>query len=174
MKKRMILGICGILVVLSGCSVEPTWETVDDGAVQVSTVVADPYVILFGLPSDAARDELWETPLNQRYAQTDGDYEIVSTVIAKVGLDEAVFEVSGVEREKLNVLETTRFGLPEYQFAWSEDTDEGNMVFRASLVEDEDYFYGLIFSVKEEEKVRYNDCAEAVFASFGLHGDEGF
>ena len=73
---------------------------------------------------------------------------------------------------ELEVLETRRFGLPEYRFAWASASDEGNYVSQASLVEDGSYYYALIFSVREEMGSAYEGCAEAVFSSFGLYGDE--
>ena len=92
--------------------------------------------------------------------------------ITAPNLDEALRAVSGFGADELEVLETRRFGLPEYRFAWASASDEGNYVSQASLVEDGSYYYALIFSVREEMGSAYEGCAEAVFSSFGIYGDE--
>ena len=70
------------------------------------------------------------------------------------------------------MLETERFGLPEYRFAWASESDEGTFVSQAALVEDGSYYYALVFSVREGLGGQYADCAEAVFSSFGVYGNE--
>ena len=89
-------------------------------------------------------------------------------------MDDAIRQVSGFGETDLSVLETTRFGLPEYRFAWASSSDEGEYVSQASLVKDGDYYYALVFSVRQGLGGKYDDCAEAVFSSFGLYGDESF
>ena len=131
------------------------------------------YIITFGLPADTEASPLSED-YRSLYVHEDGDYEILSDVISAYSLDDALQQVSGFGKDELEVIETSRFGLPEYQFAWVSNSDEGTFLSRASLVEDSDYYYALVFSVREGVGTAYEDCAEAVFASFGLHGDEMF
>ena len=173
LKKNMfLLGIC-LALLLCGCQAEMQWETVDDDIVMVSAPAEDPYIITFGLPADTEASPLSED-YRSLYVHEDGDYEILSDVISAYSLDDALQQVSGFGKDELEVIETSRFGLPEYQFAWVSNSDEGTFLSRASLVEDSDYYYALVFSVREGVGTAYEDCAEAVFASFGLHGDEMF
>lgn len=172
MKKFTLIGLC-LLFLLCGCQAEVQWETVDDEIVPVSAVLEKPYIITFGVPEDTSKETLSDQN-RSIYVQENGDFEIISDVIAAASLDEAVRLVSGFGTEEIELLRTERFGLPEYQFAWSSTSDEGGYVSRASLVEDSDYYYALIFSVREGLGTAYDDCATAVFSSFGLHGDEEF
>ncbi len=168
---RKIL-LCSLLLcgLLCGCRAEPDWETVDDDAVlQVSAMVEPPY----GVPDDASMEPL-SAKNRSLYVGENGDYEIFSDALSAASLDDAIRQVSGFGETDLSVLETTRFGLPEYRFAWASSSDEGEYVSQASLVKDGDYYYALVFSVRQGLGGKYDDCAEAVFSSFGLYGDESF
>lgn len=172
---RKIL-LCSLLAIalLSGCRAEPDWETVDDGDVlQVSASVEPPYIITYSIPDDASME-----PLSARncslYVSENGDYEIFSDALSAASLDDAIRQISGFGETELSVLETTRFGLPEYRFAWASSSDEGEYVSQASLLKDGSYYYALVFSVRQGLSGKYDDCAEAVFSSFGIYGDESF
>lgn len=174
MKKIGILVVALLLCILFGCKAEPQWETVDDDMTVAVSAADIPFVITFGIPSDAVEQAFLDDADRSLYVQETGDYEIISDVITAVSLDDAMRAVSGFDQGEVSVLETSRFGLPEYQFAWYSTSEEGSYVSRASLVRDGGYYYALVFSIKEGLGTAYNDCADAVFASFGLHGDEQF
>lgn len=171
--RKVLLPVLLLGVLLCGCRVEPDWETVDDNIVQVAAAEEPPYIITYGIPDDATMD-----PLSARnrslYVSENGDYEILSDVITAASLDDALRQVSGFGEAELSVLETSRFGLPEYRFGWASSSDEGEFVSQASLVEDGNYYYALVFSVRQGLGKKYDDCAREVFASFGLYGDEAF
>lgn len=174
LKKWCIVLCAGLLALLCACRAEPQWETVDDEVVlEVSAMEPRPLWISFGVPQDAVQQTLSDAE-SRLYVQKTGDYEIQSNVIAASSLDHALRQVSGFGEGELAVLETTRFGLPEYQFGWYSTSDEGNFVSRASMVQDGGYYYALVFSVREGLGTTYDDCADAVFASFGLNADEQF
>jgi len=158
---------------LCACRAEPDWETVDDPAVPVMAPASAPYIITYGVPNDATEEPLSEKN-RSLYVGQNGDYEILSEVITAATLDDALRQVSGFGEDELEIVETTRFGLPDYRFAWSSVSDEGEYVSEASLVEDGDYYYALVFSVRQGLGGQYDECAASVFASFGLYGDEGF
>jgi len=172
--KKVVAVLTILTLFLSGCRAEPQWETVSDEVPAQPVTAQEPCVIQFGVPSDAEKQFQTESRDRSVYVQENGDYEIVSDVITAGSLDDAVRQVSGFSPDDLELVQTTRFGLPEVQFAWSSESDEGGYVSRASLVEDGDYYYALIFSVREGLGDKYRDCAQAVFSSFGLYGDEQF
>ena len=172
MKLSVMLAAAALAAVCCGCAADTvTWETVDDEIVAASGPAEEPYVITFGVPEGVSLD-----PISQGnrslYVQKDGDYEILSDVVTAPNADRAIEQVSGFSAEDLDVLETTRFGLPAYRFAWVSASDEGTYVSQAAVVEDGSYYYALVFSAREEVGDAYADCAEAVFASFGIYGNE--
>lgn len=172
--RKILLFSLFLIALLCGCQAEPDWETVDDDAVlQVSASLDTPYIITYGVPDDASMEPL-SSKNRSLYIGENGDYEIFSDVLSAASLGDAIWQVSGFGESDLCVLETTRFGLPEYRFAWASSSDEGEFVSQASLVKDGSYYYALVFSVRQGLGGKYDDCAEAVFSSFGLYGDENF
>ncbi len=175
MKLRILAAALGVAALCSGCAGVPaagSWETVDDtAAVAASGPVEEPYVITFGIPEDVVLEPVTDGG-RSLYVQKDGDYEIVSDVFTAASRDEAIRRLTGFGADELEILETERFGLPEYRFAWASTTDEGAYVSQAALVEDTDYYYALVFSVREGLGSQYDDCAEEVFSTFGVYGNE--
>lgn len=172
MKLRTSLLVLSAALLLAGCSAAPAaWETVDDEIVEASGPLEEPYIITFGVPTDVDDPPVTDGS-RCLYVQKDGDYEILSDVFTARNCGEAIRQLSGFEAAELDVLETERFGLPEYRFAWASESDEGTFVSQAALVEDGSYYYALVFSVREGLGGQYADCAEAVFSSFGVYGNE--
>ena len=149
-----------LLLFLTGCGVQAeTWETVEDNIVPV---VAD-YDVTVGLPEDALTDR---TENCCRY-ETENLLVETSTFQAS-SLDDAVRYLSGFEAEKLTILQTARFDLPEYQFAWYCQTSEGGRLCRADLVMDGTTCYGVVCSFPEEAGEAAWAEARQVFSAFGL------
>ncbi len=172
MKISVILAAAVLAAACCGCASDAvTWETVDDEIVEASGPAEEPYIITFGVPSDVDANPLTDGS-RSLYVQEDGDYEILSDVVTAPNHDAAIEQVSGFPADELDVLETTRFGLPEYRFAWVSESDEGSYVSQAAVVEDGNYYYTLVFSAREEVGNAYDSCAEEVFASFGIYGNE--
>lgn len=173
MKKLMVGFVIMLALLCTGCRAEVEWETVSDDAALASAPLEEPYIITFGVPDDATMDPLSERNCSL-YTHESGDYEILSDVISAYTLDAALRELTGYGEGEIDYIETTRFGLPSYQFAWAASSDEGMYVSRATMVQDGGYYYALVFSVREGLGTAYDDCAEAVFSSFGIYGDESF
>ena len=165
----LLLGSVVLLLALAGCQAQVQWETVDDEAVSVSAPASEPYVITFGVPEGTSKQEISNSH-QTLYVQKDGDFEILSDVLVASSLDDAVRQVSGFGADELTLVETDQSGMTKYQFAWASSGDEGGYVSRAAMVEDLGYYYVLVFSTREEVGNAYDDCAEAVFSSFGLQG----
>ena len=81
-------------------------------------------------------------------------------------------QLTGLDADRFDLIRTTRFSLPEYQFAWSEETDGGDRLYRAAMLCDEHYCYALCFSAPAGSGTSYDSIQESVFASFGLYYDE--
>jgi len=166
--------VCLVLLflVLSGCTA-PVWETVEDEmpAVAVSSWLEDAYTVQFGIPETVNLQE--EREGWQVYGTEDGSLEIETRIFLTSGLESAVRTVSGFEAEELTILQTSRFGLPEYQFAWVAQTEQGSRLYRADLVLDETDCYAVICSRPESAGNDHDTEIRQVFSSFGLFTDEG-
>lgn len=161
-------------VLLCACvSNAPVWETVDD---ELPLLVSGrgPSSIVFAAPDGAVRQTFADTGTPQVYAAPDGSYEITACVLAETDADAVIEQLTGFDAGRVDKVATTRFSLPAYDFAWSAAGDEGDRVYRAEVLFDEDYCYALCFSVPAGSGTKYDSIQDAVFASFGLNYDENF
>lgn len=158
------------LALLAGCS-GPVWETVDDQLPQGDVAVwqEEAYAVRAALPEGAVLLE--ETDGRACYRVEETGLEIEELVFLAWNQDAAVRYVSGREPDTLTVLETTRFGLPQSQFAWY-DVDAGR-VCRADVILDGTTAYALVCSLPALQGADLAQTAQPVFGSFGLYTDEG-
>lgn len=161
-----------LAVLLCACvSNVPVWETVDD---EPTAAVSGrhPSSIVFSVPEGSIRQTFSQSGAPQLYTAPDGSYEIVAAVFDTADPMAAISALTGFDASTLQPITTTRFGLPEYQFAWSAACDEGERVYRAAMLSDERYCYALSFSVPAGSGTQYDSTCEQVFATFGLYYDE--
>ena len=162
--KRYLILACVLMVLLGGCSrPEPVWETVDDEVVQPVSAEA-PMEIVFDVPEEA--ELLGEADCWRAYAHPDGDYAIAARTIAAGDLDEAVYAVSGYSANELRAVLRDQAG--RCSFGWYAPEEDGGRLYRAEILSDHDYYYALVFDVREDAGTAYHSTEQQVFASFGL------
>lgn len=160
-----IVALLSILFLLTGCSIQTaSWETVEDHSVSAEQAL---YGIAIGLPEAALTDEIEGC---RRYETQSLQVE-VSTFFAS-DFEDAIHRLSGFAADKLTVLQTSRFGLPEYQFAWYCQTEEGGKLCRADMVMDGMTCYAVVCSASETGGEAAREEAGQVFSSFGLMSAE--
>lgn len=164
----LTLGVC----ILTGCAAQRTWETVNDTLPVHTLQQKKACAVSFEVPQDAVAAASSAGGAVRLYEHADGDYEIAAQTIIGSSLDSVVQQLSGFEAEQLQILKTTRFGLPAYQFAWYTSGDEGGKLCRAGLIVDDPYCYAVTFCVRESCGAVYDDVADRVFASISLNTDE--
>ena len=164
--------LIGLVILLSGCGSRAVWETVEDPlpTTEVSSWLEEAYTIQIGVPE--RMDLLAEQEGCSLYSNADGSFEVETRVFLTAGLADAVQKLSGYKLEELNLLETTRFDLPEYQFSWVSQTERGLMISRADLVLEEQCCYAVICSSLESVGNDYDGQVREVLATFGLSRDE--
>ena len=124
------------------------------------------------MPDGWASDVFSPGGLSRQYTAPDGSYEISATVFETSDPESAIRQLTGLDASRFDLIRTTRFSLPEYQFAWSAETDDGDRLYRAAMLCDEHYCYALCFSAPAGSGTSYDSMQESVFASFGLYYDE--
>lgn len=161
-----------LTVLLCACvSNVPVWETVDDA--QVCRGRKPPAVNdCLCCAGWRAEQTFSASGAAQSCSAQDGSYEITATVLTEDDPESAIRALTGFDADRLQIVRTTRFSLPEYQFAWSAETGEGERLYRAAMLCDERYCYALCFSVPAGSGTSYDSIQESVFASFGLYYDE--
>ena len=161
LKKVVYLLLLSLL--LSGCGVKETYETVAD--VPVVPVMASPGEISVRLPEDALAPVL-DTVGEQVYL-CDG-YEIIVEILESGDLTETIRALSGHDREDLTVMETFLDGVGRYEFVWACAGEEEDRIGRAVVLDDGDYHYCLSLvrdaSTTEGSQIVWDD----IFSSFTL------
>ena len=161
-----------LTVLLCACvSNVPIWETVDDAMV-CQQPLRRPSTIIFAVPDGATSEAFSPDDPSRVYTAPDGSYEITATVYETSDPKSAIRQLTGFDEDRLDIIRTTRFSLPEYQFAWSAETDGGDRLYRAAMICDEHYCYALCFSAPALCGTSYDSIQQSVFASFGLYYDE--
>lgn len=161
-----------LALILTGCS-GAAWETVDD-VLPVETVPVwqkEAYEILLGIPEGVSL--LAENETGAFFATDHGELEIETATFLASGVEQAIRHVSGFSNDQLTILKTQRFGLPEYQFAWVAQTEQGARLYRADLVMDGTCCYAVVCSNLETGGDQAAFQARQVFSTFGLYQDEG-
>lgn len=153
------------LFLLTGCAAQPVWETVEDGC--ETTVHCTDYDLLLPLPKQA---EVIGSRNGDTLYQM-GSMEVLATTFYAADYQAAVKHLSGYEAEKLNILQTSRFDMPEYQFVWCSQSEEGCMVYRADLIMDDMTCYAVVCGAPETDDT-FQDGVRQVFSSFGLSAPE--
>lgn len=155
------LALISLVLVLSGCSMQSAaWETVTDSLSQQQPIVYD---ITVGISESALTDQ---TDQCKHYEVQ--EIQVDTHTFQACNLNSAVRNLSGFEAEKLTILQTSRFDLPEYQFAWYSQTEEGGRLYRADLVMDGMTCYAVVCSFPEEAGESAWTEARQVFSAFGL------
>ncbi len=161
MKKCCLLMM--LVLFLSGCAAEETFETIADEAVQ--SVMAQPREISVHLPADAAMPTL-ESDIQQLYICQ--GYEIMIETLPGGDLNATVQTISGYDKENLTIVETQQQELTRYEFVWASAGETGDRLGRAVILEDGDYHYCMSVlrdaEFTETSQIVWSD----VFSSFTL------
>lgn len=159
MRKCVLLLL--MILLLTGCGVEETFETISDDLVQ--PVIAQPRSISVELPGETALPVI-ENDNGRVYVCN--DYEIVIQTVDAGDLEETMQLLSGHSREKLTVMETFSDGISRYEFVWASAGEGGEQTGRGLILDDGQYHYcmSVLRNAGENEKSHIN--WNQVFSSF--------
>ena len=168
--KTVIIAM-GLTIWLSGCGA-PAWETVHDNLPTPTEAVwqESAYEISLGIPDHLQLVEEGNT--YALYSSEHGEVEIETSRFLTTGLEQAIEKLSGYSADRMMVLQTQRFELPEYQFAWVSQSEQGTRLYRADLIMDGTCCYAVVCSSLEEAGDYASFEARKVFSTFGLNGVE--
>lgn len=160
MRKWIVLLL--MILLLTGCRAEETFETVADELVQ--PVMAQPGTISVQLPGETALPVI-ENDSGRIYVCN--DYEIVLQTLPSGDLEETMNALSGYGREDLTVMETFVDGVSRYEFVWASAGETGDQAGRGVILDDGNFHYCMsVLRTAENEKSQVN--WDQVFSSFTL------
>lgn len=161
MKKVWIAVVMTVL--LSGCAVEETFETVADDLIQ--PVAAQPRQIAVELPDEAVAPVL-EGEGEQIYLCR--DYEIIIETVAAGSLEDTIRKLSGYDPEELTVVKTQWEDYDRFDFVWASAGEEGERLGRGVILDDGSYHYCMSVLRDTTGKENSQVVWSAVFDSFTL------
>ena len=165
MKTMMFLLV--LMMCLSGCvhNELPVMETVDD--VIVEPVAADPKPMAVWLPDGAAK----QTMAGTGECYTWGESELRVRTMTGGDIRSTLKTLTGLDPEKLTVMEYERDGLQLYQTVWSCTSEEGVQLGRCMVADDGQYHYCI--SLVSPEGADVAEDYARICASLDLSGENG-
>jgi len=169
---KQITMVIAILLFLCGCD-RAAWETVSDVP---SSVVASAQnepieTIAVQVPDESKLVETQGTWCI--YATDAGDFEIETRTVLASSLDSAVCAISGFRTEDLDILNLQSGDTNDYRFAWVTNSDEGNRICQARVIQNGMLWHAVVCSVAEDAGNMYKEQVQDVFATVYICSGEG-
>lgn len=159
----LVLALC-----LGGCVniTEPPRETVADEIMEPTA--AEPKPMSVWLPEEAAAQTMAEGETGQCY--TWGSSELRLQTLQGGDIRATLRKLTGMDPEKLTVMEYEREGLQRYQTVWSMTGEEGVSLGRCMVADDGSYHY-CISLISPETEDNTEEYAQ-ICASLDLTGEK--
>lgn len=153
-----------IMCLMTGCGAAETFETI--GPIQhQQTVVPSMANIQLSLP-DAAAKQTFGSDADTIY-ECEG-YTLVLQTIEGGDLHRTIRSLSGFEPEKLTIMESNIQQGKRYDWVWTAVGESGDMVCRASVLNDGNYHYCMYTVTSAQFAGDLRQEWNALFASFAL------
>ena len=162
MKKIWLILTVGLL--LTGCSKQKAMETVTD--VYMSPEQANKQQIMLQLPQELSSPVLQNEEAGALYLCD--EYSVTVQTVPAGDLAETVHNVTGVEKENLQMLHTREGDTLRYQWVWAVNGENGIQVGRGCILDDGSYHYVLTALADEDSAWKMNKTWQEMFASFHL------
>ena len=120
-----------MVILLTGCSGEESYETVSD-QLEVP-VIAVHYTMDLQLPEEAV-NPVMDTGSEKLYECT--DYTLILQTLDGGDLSRTFREVTGMEIDSLTILQTQRSGTDCYQCAWTTAGEDAQRICRTLILDD--------------------------------------
>lgn len=161
MKRWFVLVVVGLL--LSGCAAEGTFETLGDPYELHEDAIKQEIVCI--LPQEASAQTV-QSDYGQLYF-CDG-YEIALQTFEAGDLDRTLRQLTGFGAEDITVIETGLTPAARYDFVWTAAGEGGDMVCRATVLDDGNYHYCMSVMASQADAPRLREAWKALFDSFTL------
>lgn len=164
---KKIVWILAVVLCFAGCAdmTEPVMETVADGIVE--PVAAEPKPVAVWLPDDAAAQTMAQRETGECY--TWGASELRIQTLDGGDILSTLRKLTGLDPERLTVMEYERDGVQFYQTVWSMTGEEGVSLGRCMVADDGNYHYCISLVSPEDTDVA--DDYARICASLDLSGE---
>ncbi len=145
MKKLCILLLAVFL--LCGCAEQKTYETISD---ELETPKLPTQLEMTALLPEGATSPVFSTTDAGKLYEY-ADCTITMQAVAVGDFDGLIRDVTGYNREYLQIMESVQAGLPSFQVVWSSAGEGQTQVGRACILSDGNYYYVLTAMVPESK-----------------------
>ena len=161
--KKLIL-IAGILLLLTGCGAQPSFETLSDEYVQPVSVQLRQMAL--ALPEDAAALTVQSDEGGNLYF-CDG-YVITVQVLPSGDLNNTLLQATGFDKEQLPIMQTLPDGIKRYDWVWSTAGEGEDQVCRGAVLDDGVNHYVLTCMAGASQAQQLQEDWQNLFSSFCL------
>ena len=165
--KKMIL-LAGIVLLLTGCKAQPTFETVED--VLVQPVMVQTHQMALELPAEASALTVQSGDSGSLYF-CDG-YTLAVQVLPSGDLNETFLQTTGFEQKDLAVIHTQPEGIARYDWVWTAAGEGEDQICRGALLDDGVNHYVLTCVGDASQGERLQQTWQEVFSSFCLLSEQ--
>lgn len=161
--KKIIL-IAGLILLLTGCGTQATFETVED--VYIQPVSVQTHQMALSLPEGAAALTAQIEEEGSIYF-CDG-YTITVQVTQSGDLNETLRQTTGFEKEELQLIQTQQDGIKRYECVWVAAGEGEDQLGRVAVLDDGVNHYVLTCMAGASDAQDLQDQWQAIFTSFRL------
>lgn len=162
MKKLWVIPLLALLLV--GCGKKRTFETVAD--VPDTPVISAVQRIQIHLPPELSAPALQGAETGTLYLCD--DYSVTVQTMAAGDLQRTIREVSGMDKDSLQIIETRQGDTRRYQWVWTANGENGAQVGRGCVLDDGAYHYVLTAMADENKAEQVQPKWKEIFTSFTL------
>ena len=161
---KKVLVILLMLLLLTGCGEQETFETVDD--MLPVQPVASPQQFFVSLPDEAAAPTFQGETGGELYVCK--GYTIGKQILESGDLEKTVQTLSGRPKEELQILKTAWNGYDRYDFVWTAAGEDGLQLGRACILEDGNNQYTLSTLAEENSAGQLRQTLSDMYESCTL------
>ena len=161
---KMLCVICGLLILLSGCAAQDTFETLGDDINHAGATL--PAQVDFMLPKGEV--EVIRGDTGSLYL-CEG-YEIAVETMPSGDLNKTVATLSGYAKDSLTMMETGTSELARYECVWTSAGEGGDQVGRTLILDDGRFHYCITLTASAEESGGLQETWQEILGSFTLKG----
>lgn len=164
--KKLILFLL-ILLMLTGCAAQPTFETVDD--LPVSQTAAPAKNLQISLPKNAAAPTM-ESEDGACFYDC-GDYTLTTQIVPSGDLSGTLQQLTGFMTDNLSHMKTKQQNAERYDCVWTAAGEGGDTVCRAVVLDDGVYHYAVTVMADAEKSGQLLDQWKNILSSVSLSTD---
>ena len=166
--KKLWLLLLSLTLLLVGCGGTGTRETVSD--VYDVPTVAVMQKLSIQLPGDISVPVMESGEAGQLYLCD--DYWVSVQTVASGDLAQTVYNITGLQKDKLNILQSRQGAVKRYQWVWSSVSEDGVQVGRACVLDDGAYHYIVTAQASETVAGDLQGLWQEMFASIHLTSEK--